>query len=124
MSDSVLKECLKELQEMSEDEVIKKCKELNLYSNEYSNEKYKDDSFEVISPVNIRKNKHRHVNPGIRITPERLVGDMVGRRGYLEELVGVMGAAKGRRPAVMTLRKCVARPKRQGNKSKTPKATK
>ena len=50
MIDSVLKECLKELQEMSKDEVIKKCKELNLYSDKYSNEKYKDDSFEVIYP--------------------------------------------------------------------------
>lgn len=51
MSDSFLKKYLKELQEMSEDEIIEKCKDFNLYSNEYSNEKYKDDSFEVIFPV-------------------------------------------------------------------------
>lgn len=48
MIDSVLKECLKELQEMPKDEVIKKCEELDLYSDKYSNKKYKDDSFEVI----------------------------------------------------------------------------
>ena len=39
MKDSILKECLKELQEMSREEVIKRCKELDLYSDEYNNEK-------------------------------------------------------------------------------------
>ena len=48
MSNSVLKECLKELQEMSREEVIERCKELNLYSDEYNNEKYKDNTFEII----------------------------------------------------------------------------
>ena len=48
MKDSVLKECLSELQEMSKEEVIKKCEELGLYDNKYSNEKYKDDDFEII----------------------------------------------------------------------------
>ena len=35
---------------MSEEEVIKKCMELGLYDDEYSNEKYKDDSFEIVYP--------------------------------------------------------------------------
>ena len=37
MKDSILKECLKELQEMSKEEVIKKCEELALYDDKYSN---------------------------------------------------------------------------------------
>ena len=48
MKDFILKECLKELQEMSKEEVIKKCKELGLYDDKYSNEKYKDDDFEIV----------------------------------------------------------------------------
>ena len=48
MKDSILKECLNELQEMSKEEVIKKCKELGLYDDKYSNEKYKDDDFEIV----------------------------------------------------------------------------
>lgn len=136
MSDSVLKECLKELQKMSKDEVIKKCKELNLYSDKYSNEKYKDDSFEVILPVNIEKNNHRHVNPTIirtinhtiRRTQEGLVGGMAGRRFpeefVPEEFVRAM-AVKAQGPVAMTARECAAaRTKKQGNKSKTSKATK
>ena len=48
MKDSILKECLKELQEMSKEEVIKKCEELGLYDNKYSNEKYKNNNFEIV----------------------------------------------------------------------------
>ena len=48
MSNSVLKECLKELQEMSKEEVVEKCEELGLYDDKYNNEKYKDDTFEII----------------------------------------------------------------------------
>ena len=48
MKDSILKECLKELQEMSKEEVINKCEELGLYDDKYSNEKYKDDDFEIV----------------------------------------------------------------------------
>ena len=48
MKDSILKECLNELQEMSKEEVIKKCEELGLYDNKYSNEKYKDNNFEIV----------------------------------------------------------------------------
>ena len=48
MKDSVLKECLKELQEMSKEEVIKKCEELGLYDDKYSNEKYEDNDFEIV----------------------------------------------------------------------------
>ena len=48
MKNSVLKECLKELQEMSKEEVIKKCEELGLYDDKYSNEKYKDDDFKIV----------------------------------------------------------------------------
>ena len=48
MKDSILKGCLKELQEMSKEEVVEKCKELGLYDDKYSNEKYKDDDFEIV----------------------------------------------------------------------------
>ena len=48
MKDSNLKECLKELQEMSKEEVVKKCKELGLYDDKYSNEKYKDNDFKIV----------------------------------------------------------------------------
>ena len=48
MEDFILKECLKELQEMSKEEVIKKCEELGLYDDKYSNEKYKDSDFEIV----------------------------------------------------------------------------
>ena len=48
MKDSILKECLDELQNMSKEEVIKKCEELGLYDDKYSNEKYKDDDFEIV----------------------------------------------------------------------------
>ena len=48
MKDSILKECLKELQEMSNEEVVQKCEELGLYDDKYSNEKYKDNNFEII----------------------------------------------------------------------------
>ena len=41
MKDSVLKECLKELQEMSKEE-------LGLYDDKYSNKKYKDNDFEIV----------------------------------------------------------------------------
>ena len=41
MKDSILKECLKELQEMSKEEVIKKCEELALYDDKYSNKNIK-----------------------------------------------------------------------------------
>ena len=123
MSDSVLKECLRELQKMSKDEVVKKCKELNLYGDKYSNEKYKDDSFEVILPVNIKKINHGHVNHIIKRSPEGLVRGMVGRR-FPVELVGAI-EAKAQGPVAMTARKCgAARTKKQGNKIKTAKATK
>ena len=48
MKDSVLKECLKELQEMSKEEVAEKCEELGLYDDKYNNEKYKDDDFKLV----------------------------------------------------------------------------
>ena len=48
MKDSILKECLKELQEMSKEEVIKQCEELALYDDKYSNKKYKDNDFEIV----------------------------------------------------------------------------
>ena len=48
MSNSVLKECLKELQEMSKEEVVEKCEELGLYDDKYNNEKYKDDDFKIV----------------------------------------------------------------------------
>ena len=34
--------------EMSKEEVIKKCEELGLYDDKYSNEKYKDDDFKIV----------------------------------------------------------------------------
>ena len=37
-------EIIEIIENMSEEEVIKKCMELGLYDDEYSNEKYKDDS--------------------------------------------------------------------------------
>ena len=48
MKDSVLKECLKELQEMSKEEVIKKCEELGLYDNKKKKKKYKDNDFKIV----------------------------------------------------------------------------
>ena len=39
-------EIIEIIENMSEEEVIKKCIELGLYDDKYSNEKYKDDSFE------------------------------------------------------------------------------
>ena len=48
MKDSILKECLNELQEMSKEEVVEKCKELGLYDDKYSNEKYKDNDFKIV----------------------------------------------------------------------------
>ena len=39
-------EIIEIIENMSEEEVIKKCMELGLYDDEYSNEKYKDDSFD------------------------------------------------------------------------------
>ena len=48
MKDSILKECLDELQKMSKEEVIKKCEELGLYDDKYSNEKYKDNDFKIV----------------------------------------------------------------------------
>ena len=48
MKDSILKECLNELQEMSKEEVVEKCKELGLYDDKYNNEKYKDDDFKIV----------------------------------------------------------------------------
>lgn len=43
-------EIIEIIENMSEEEVIKKCIELGLYDDEYSNEKYKDDSFEPVLP--------------------------------------------------------------------------
>ena len=48
MKDSILKECLKEFQEMSKEEVVKKCEDLGLYDDKYSNKKYKDNDFEIV----------------------------------------------------------------------------
>ena len=48
MKDSILKECLKELQEMSKDEVVEKCEELGLYDDKYNIVKYKDDDFKIV----------------------------------------------------------------------------
>ena len=48
MKDSILKECLNELQEMSKEEVVEKCEELGLYDDKYNNEKYKDDDFKIV----------------------------------------------------------------------------
>ena len=48
MKDSILKDCLKELQEMAKEEVIKKCEELGLYDDKYSNKKYKNNDFEIV----------------------------------------------------------------------------
>lgn len=43
-------EIIEIIENMSEEEVIKKCIELGLYDDKYSNEKYKDDSFEIVYP--------------------------------------------------------------------------
>ena len=48
MKNSILKEYLDELQNMSKEEVIKKCEELGLYDDKYSNEKYKDNDFKIV----------------------------------------------------------------------------
>ena len=48
MKDSILKECLDDLQKMSKEEVIDKCEELGLYDDKYSNKKYKDNDFEIV----------------------------------------------------------------------------
>ena len=50
MNNSILNDCLRELQEMTDEEVVQKCKELGLYKN-YNNKKYiHDDDFEIVLP--------------------------------------------------------------------------
>ena len=51
MNNSILNDCLRELQEMTDEEVVQKCKELGLYKK-YNNEKYIPDDFELILPDN------------------------------------------------------------------------